>query len=170
MSKIIKEVSKKNTWFLYVYIFIATASLPLLCLPTCWLLRAQYPLLGTIRNVVLEFIPDNRIVTTLPPTCFVRCRAVCIVRCGSNRQHAYMTLFKLSRQALEAVIGEHDYQHNRVNQWTNLVLEQCLSQLTKLWKPFKYIGTCAAACQQYYYCASWALLCVLKDSVLSPPQ
>uniref|UniRef100_A0AAQ4S7C4 Dynein light chain Tctex-type 1 n=1 Tax=Gasterosteus aculeatus aculeatus TaxID=481459 RepID=A0AAQ4S7C4_GASAC len=104
----------KNTWFLYVYIFIATASLPLLCLPTCWLLRAQYPLLGTIRNVVLEFIPDNRIVTTLPTTCF----------------------------ALEAVIGEHDYQHNRVNQWTNLVLEQCLSQLTKLWKPFKYIVTC----------------------------
>ncbi|XP_040017359.1 dynein light chain Tctex-type 1 [Gasterosteus aculeatus] len=49
---------------------------------------------------------------------------------------------KIIKEALEAVIGEHDYQHNRVNQWTNLVLEQCLSQLTKLWKPFKYIVTC----------------------------
>lgn len=39
-------------------------------------------------------------------------------------------------------IGPNAYQHNKVNQWTSNVVEQCLNQLTKLGKPFKYIVTC----------------------------
>uniref|UniRef100_A0A8C9RYB6 Dynein light chain Tctex-type 1 n=1 Tax=Scleropages formosus TaxID=113540 RepID=A0A8C9RYB6_SCLFO len=34
------------------------------------------------------------------------------------------------------------YQHSRVNQWSSSVVENCLGQLTKLGKPFKYIVTC----------------------------
>lgn len=43
-------------------------------------------------------------------------------------------------QSIEGAIGGNSYQHNKVNQWTSNVVEQCLNQLTKLGKPFKYIG------------------------------
>jgi hypothetical protein len=43
-------------------------------------------------------------------------------------------------QSIEGAIGGNAYQHNKVNQWTSNVVEQCLNQLTKLAKPFKYIG------------------------------
>jgi len=43
-------------------------------------------------------------------------------------------------QAIESAIGGNAYQHSKVNQWTTSVVEQSLSQLTKLGKPFKYIG------------------------------
>ncbi|XP_073802523.1 dynein light chain Tctex-type 1 isoform X1 [Danio rerio] len=44
------------------------------------------------------------------------------------------------KESLEAVIGRNMYEHNRVSQWTSSVAEQCLGQLSKLGKPFKYIG------------------------------
>ncbi|OXB83719.1 UNVERIFIED_CONTAM: hypothetical protein H355_013074 [Colinus virginianus] len=44
------------------------------------------------------------------------------------------------KEAIESAIGGNVYQHNKVNQWTTSVVEQSLSQLTKLGKPFKYIG------------------------------
>lgn len=43
-------------------------------------------------------------------------------------------------QSIESAIGGSAYQHNKVNPWTNNVVEQCLNQLAKLSKPFKYIG------------------------------
>uniref|UniRef100_A0A8C6F387 Dynein light chain Tctex-type 1 n=1 Tax=Monodon monoceros TaxID=40151 RepID=A0A8C6F387_MONMO len=43
---------------------------------------------------------------------------------------------------IESAIGGNAYQHSKVNQWTTNVVEQSLSQLTKLGKPFKYIVTC----------------------------
>lgn len=43
-------------------------------------------------------------------------------------------------QSIEATIGGNTYQHTRVNQWTSSVVELCLGQLSKLGKPFKYIG------------------------------
>ncbi|XP_051974364.1 dynein light chain Tctex-type 1 [Xyrauchen texanus] len=46
------------------------------------------------------------------------------------------------KESVEGVIGGNVYQHNRVNQWTSNVVEHCLSQLSKLGKPFKYIVTC----------------------------
>jgi len=46
------------------------------------------------------------------------------------------------KESIEGSIGGNAYQHNKVNQWTSNVVEQCLNQLTKLGKPFKYIVTC----------------------------
>ncbi|XP_025036442.1 dynein light chain Tctex-type 1 isoform X1 [Pelodiscus sinensis] len=46
------------------------------------------------------------------------------------------------KEAVEGAIGGNAYQHSKVNQWTTSVVEQTLSQLTKLGKPFKYIVTC----------------------------
>lgn len=51
-----------------------------------------------------------------------------------------LNILMLSLQSVEAAIGGNTYQHSRVNQWTTNVVEQCLSQLSKLGKPFKYIG------------------------------
>ncbi|XP_072363598.1 dynein light chain Tctex-type 1-like [Scyliorhinus torazame] len=45
------------------------------------------------------------------------------------------------KESIEAAIGGNAYQPSRVNQWTTSVVELCLSQLTKLGKPFKYIVT-----------------------------
>ena len=41
------------------------------------------------------------------------------------------------KEAVESAIGGNAYAHNKVNQWTSNVVEQCLNQLTKLQKPFK---------------------------------
>ncbi|XP_033504947.1 dynein light chain Tctex-type 1-like [Epinephelus lanceolatus] len=49
---------------------------------------------------------------------------------------------KIIKEAVEATIGGNAYQHSRVNQWSTSVVEQCLSHLSKLGKPFKYIVTC----------------------------
>ncbi|KAI7792010.1 dynein light chain Tctex-type 1 isoform X2 [Triplophysa rosa] len=46
------------------------------------------------------------------------------------------------KESIEGAIGANFYQQNRVNVWTSNVVEQCLSQLSKLGKPFKYIVTC----------------------------
>ncbi|XP_045044882.2 dynein light chain Tctex-type 1 isoform X1 [Desmodus rotundus] len=46
------------------------------------------------------------------------------------------------KEAIESAIGGNAYQHSKVNQWTTNVVEQTLSHLTKLGKPFKYIVTC----------------------------
>ncbi|XP_065837813.1 dynein light chain Tctex-type 1-like [Oscarella lobularis] len=46
------------------------------------------------------------------------------------------------KESVESVVGSSLYQHNKVNQWTSNVVEQCLGQLTKLGKPFKYIVSC----------------------------
>ena len=49
-------------------------------------------------------------------------------------------LVGLCSQSVENVLGTASFQNNKVNQWTSSVAEQCLNQLTKLGKPFKYIG------------------------------
>ncbi|XP_065129412.1 dynein light chain Tctex-type 1 isoform X1 [Paramisgurnus dabryanus] len=46
------------------------------------------------------------------------------------------------KDSIEGAIGGNIYQQNRVSMWTSNVVEQCLSQLSKLGKPFKYIVTC----------------------------
>lgn len=51
---------------------------------------------------------------------------------------------KIIKEAIENSIGGTAYQHNKVNQWTSAVVESCLGQLTKLQKPYKYIGECNA--------------------------
>ncbi|XP_068198239.1 dynein light chain Tctex-type 1 [Antennarius striatus] len=49
---------------------------------------------------------------------------------------------RIIKEAVEGAIGGHAYQHSRVPQWSASTVEQCLSQLAKLRKPFKYIVTC----------------------------
>ena len=51
-----------------------------------------------------------------------------------------IVVLSVDLQSIEGAIGGNAYQHNKVNQWTSNVVEQCLNQLTKLNKPFKYIG------------------------------
>ncbi|CAF0985984.1 unnamed protein product [Adineta steineri] len=42
-------------------------------------------------------------------------------------------------QAVERVIGANSYQQNKINRWTVDVVDQTLTDLTGLQKPFKYI-------------------------------
>ncbi|ELV12225.1 Dynein light chain Tctex-type 1 [Tupaia chinensis] len=46
------------------------------------------------------------------------------------------------KEGIERAIGGNAYQHSEVNQWTTNVVEQTLSQLTKLGKPFEYVVIC----------------------------
>jgi len=47
---------------------------------------------------------------------------------------------KIIKEAIETTIGGNAYQHDKVNNWTGAVVETCLGVLTKLQKPYKYIG------------------------------
>lgn len=47
---------------------------------------------------------------------------------------------KIIKEAIESTIGGNAYQHDKVNNWTSAVVETCLGVLTKLQKPYKYIG------------------------------
>lgn len=47
---------------------------------------------------------------------------------------------KIIKEAIENTIGGNAYLHDKVNNWTGAVVESCLSVLTKLQKPYKYIG------------------------------
>lgn len=44
------------------------------------------------------------------------------------------------KYSIEHSIGSQSYQQNMVNQWKDSVIENCLTKLSKLGKPFKYIG------------------------------
>lgn len=44
------------------------------------------------------------------------------------------------KDVIEKSIGGNFYQQVKVNQWTSDVVDACLTSLTKLQKPFKYIG------------------------------
>lgn len=46
------------------------------------------------------------------------------------------------KEAMETIVGGNIYQHSKVPQWTNTIVEHILTQLTKMSKPFKYIVTC----------------------------
>uniref|UniRef100_A0A803W3G3 Dynein light chain Tctex-type 1 n=1 Tax=Ficedula albicollis TaxID=59894 RepID=A0A803W3G3_FICAL len=59
---------------------------------------------------------------------------------GAKVSFAVDEVSSIIKEAIEGAIGGNAYQHSRVNQWTTSVVEQTLSQLTKLGKPFKYIG------------------------------
>lgn len=53
------------------------------------------------------------------------------------------------KEAMETIIGGNVYQHSKVPQWTNTTVEHILGQLTKMNKPFKYIGkeACILCCR-----------------------
>lgn len=47
---------------------------------------------------------------------------------------------KIIKEAIEQTIGGNSYMHDKVNNWTGAVVENCLGVLTKQQKPYKYIG------------------------------
>ena len=49
-------------------------------------------------------------------------------------------------QVIDQQLAGSNYQHSRINQWSSSVVEQSLNQLTKLGKPFKYIGNVFFSC------------------------
>ncbi|CAG2181186.1 unnamed protein product [Oppiella nova] len=49
---------------------------------------------------------------------------------------------KVAKEVVETVIGSQAYQHSKVNNWSNAIVEQVLQQLIKSNKSFKYIGWC----------------------------
>ncbi|XP_075871385.1 peroxisomal biogenesis factor 7 isoform X3 [Nelusetta ayraudi] len=61
-----------------------------------------------------------------------------------HRQTAFIIeeVTKIIKKCVEGTIGGTEYQHSRVNQWSNKVIEQVLNQLARLGKPFKYIVSC----------------------------
>eukprot|EP00741_Cyanophora_paradoxa_P021739 tig00000241_g20982.t1 len=46
------------------------------------------------------------------------------------------------KEAIESVLQNAVYHHNKVSQWTSNIVEGCLKRLTAMNKPFKYIVTC----------------------------
>lgn len=66
---------------------------------------------------------------------------------------------------MEATIGGNAYQHNRVNQWTTSIVEQCLSQLSKLGKPFKYICMWTPTREITILCLLWFSVDVKKQYI-----
>ena len=71
----------------------------------------------------------------------------------------------LSLQSIESVLGTATYQNNKVNQWTSSIVEQCLNQLTKLGKPFKYIGTWMSLSSSGWH--HWIILCRFSHNPFS---
>ncbi|XP_054706109.1 dynein light chain Tctex-type 1-like [Uloborus diversus] len=49
---------------------------------------------------------------------------------------------KIIKSAVEEVIERNVYQHSKVKQWSDKIVEQILNSLKDLHKPFKYIATC----------------------------
>jgi dynein light chain Tctex-type 1 len=51
---------------------------------------------------------------------------------------------QITENAVQAVIGGNQlvYQRDKVNQWTQQIIEQCIKELAKLCKNFKYVVTC----------------------------
>jgi dynein light chain Tctex-type 1 len=46
---------------------------------------------------------------------------------------------KLIKETVERVIGNNAYHQNKINRWTADLVDQLLTELTNLDKPFKYI-------------------------------
>lgn len=45
------------------------------------------------------------------------------------------------REAITAAIGENQFLHQKIDAWSNNVVEGCLKRLAALNKPFKYVVT-----------------------------
>lgn len=65
---------------------------------------------------------------------------ICFAYVLFQNQFVVDDVSKIIKEAIENTIGGNAYQHDKVNNWTSAVVENCLSVLTKLQKPYKYIG------------------------------
>jgi dynein light chain Tctex-type 1 len=46
------------------------------------------------------------------------------------------------RTSIHNSLNEHSYNPKKVNEWTNLIVTNCLKDLQQLNRPFKYVITC----------------------------
>lgn len=100
---------------------------------------------------------------------------MCVCACFSihfQNQFVVDDVSKIIKEAIENTIGGNAYQHDKVNQWTSAVVENCLSVLTKLQKPYKYIGmyhtdthTCARNTQHVAIFESIYVLFIRQSTV-----
>lgn len=44
------------------------------------------------------------------------------------------------KKSIQLIIGNHLYDQNMENEWTEDIIVNCLTRLGKLDKPFKYMG------------------------------
>ncbi len=45
------------------------------------------------------------------------------------------------RESIVAAIGDNQFAHNKIDSWSNNIVEGCLKRLAAMNKPFKYIVT-----------------------------
>ena len=50
------------------------------------------------------------------------------------------------KASIKNVIGNAEYMESHISIWTNEVMEDIIVSLTKLQRPFKYIGTYSPSC------------------------
>eukprot|EP00201_Polytomella_parva_P023520 CAMPEP_0175043106 /NCGR_PEP_ID=MMETSP0052_2-20121109/2974_1 /TAXON_ID=51329 ORGANISM="Polytomella parva, Strain SAG 63-3" /NCGR_SAMPLE_ID=MMETSP0052_2 /ASSEMBLY_ACC=CAM_ASM_000194 /LENGTH=118 /DNA_ID=CAMNT_0016306071 /DNA_START=37 /DNA_END=393 /DNA_ORIENTATION=- len=48
----------------------------------------------------------------------------------------------LVREVINSTIGDSQFIHNKIDSWSNNIVEGCLKKLAGLGKPFKYVTTC----------------------------
>jgi len=64
------------------------------------------------------------------------------------------------REAVSSVVADNAFSHNKIDAWSNNIVEGCLKRLAALNKPFKYIATCnltqkAGAGLHGAHCTRW---------------
>lgn len=61
------------------------------------------------------------------------------VMSGEETSFVIDEVSNIIKETIERIIGGNSYQHNKVNRWTADIVDNVLTDLTKLGKPFKYI-------------------------------
>lgn len=75
------------------------------------------------------------------------------VMSGEDTSFVIDEVSNIIKETIERIIGGNSYQHNKVNRWTADIVDNVLTELTKLGKPFKYIVQ--AVCYLLDYCCSF---------------
>ena len=83
-----------------------------------------------MHDIIITLQSAPIVISTLVVTMFINVQTQFVVDEVSN----------IIKESIESTIGGNGYAHSKVGQWTNSVVESCLASLTKLQKPFKYIG------------------------------
>ena len=59
-------------------------------------------------------------------------------------------VFKIVTEVIERVADEDAYEHDKVTRWVANIVDQVLTELTILGKPFKYIVQVVSRCILFY--------------------
>lgn len=58
-----------------------------------------------------------------------------------QNQFAVDDIKRIIEQSIETIIGDQDFDNNKMNEWSGLIIEAIKTELLELQKPYKYIGT-----------------------------